>query len=84
MSAASKKTSARKSSSSRKHAHRSEKIVAVAAQPRRKGTKAYKFYAEMAKFVGRRKVDVETVLAETNYRRVDLNWDVARGFVKVA
>lgn len=61
-----------------------KKIVFVAEQPRREGTKAFKLYAEMKKFVGKRKVPVSEVFENTNYRRVDLNWDVKRGYVKVA
>jgi hypothetical protein len=61
-----------------------KRITFVAPQPRREGTKAFKLYAAMAKFVGKKKVDVATLLSETDYRRIDLNWDVAHGFVKVA
>lgn len=86
----SSKTSARKASTKKAAAASrapvvaaGKKIVFVAPQPRREGTKAFKLYAAMAKFVGKKKVEVETVLAETPYRRVDLNWDVKHGFVKV-
>jgi hypothetical protein len=64
-------------------ANTAKKIVFVAEQPRRKGTKAYKLYAEMAKYVGKKKVDIDEVLEKTHYRRIDLNWDVARGYVKL-
>lgn len=97
MPASSKKTSSAKASSAKTSAEASTKapvkksskvsadakIVLVAEQPRRKGTKAYKLYAEMAKFVGRRKVAVEEVFENTHYRPIDLKWDVAHGFVKL-
>jgi hypothetical protein len=60
-------------------------VSSVAAEnPRRKGTKAAKLFDTMAAYVrGRRNVKVSDLIAATDYRVQDFNWDLKRGHVVV-
>jgi hypothetical protein len=56
----------------------------VAENPRRKGTKAAKLFDAMAAYVrGHRNVKVSDLIAATDYRIQDFNWDLKRGHVVV-
>jgi hypothetical protein len=85
MSAKKTRTSARKTTSkaSTLSVRGRTKIVFVAPQPRRDGTKAAKNYAEMSRWVSRKKGTVDQLLSETSYRAEDYNWDLRHGNIKV-
>jgi hypothetical protein len=56
----------------------------VPENPRRKGTKAAKLFDAMASYVrSHRNVKVSDLIAATDYRVQDFNWDLKRGHVAV-
>ncbi len=59
-------------------------IIKAKANPRREGTKAHKLYAEMEAYVKKHPgATAADVLAKTNYRINDLQWDLSRKDIEV-
>jgi hypothetical protein len=57
-------------------------IKALASNPRKEGTRAWRAYAEMETFLEKDPgASVDRILASTSYRRDDFSWDLERGAI---